>query len=63
MIRFLIFWGDGFVKSVGIIFVKLIIIVWNVLSWVLVIGIDGVFGICLVLFGKYGLENLFWLLL
>ncbi|CAM4105267.1 hypothetical protein BAAL111456_15305 [Bacillus albus] len=53
------FWGDGFAKSFGIIFVKSIMIARNVLSCALVIGIDGVFGIRPALLGKHGLENLF----
>ncbi len=53
------FWGDGFAKSFGIIFVKSIMIARNVLSCALVTGIDGVLGIRPALLGKHGLENLF----
>ncbi|PJN65026.1 hypothetical protein BAWEI_15650 [Bacillus mycoides] len=58
-IRFSMFLGDGLAKSLGIIFIKSLMIARNVLICALVIGIVGVVGIRPALVGKQGLEYLF----
>ncbi|EEL67219.1 hypothetical protein bcere0026_58310 [Bacillus mycoides] len=53
------FLEDGLAKSLGIIFIKSLMIARNVLICALVIGIVGVVGIRPALVGKHGLEYLF----
>ncbi|OFD74977.1 hypothetical protein BWGOE8_37400 [Bacillus mycoides] len=58
-IRSSMFFWDGLAKSLGIIFIKSLMIARNILICALVIGIVGLVGIRPALVGKHGLVYLF----